>query len=149
MPHPLTTFEKQKFYQNEPRFNEIYSRDNLPEKIKDGAYLTNLDEHSDIGTNWIALYALDNNDTYFESSEVERMLKEIKKCIDKSRVVNNIFRIQKYDSVMCRYFCIRFIDFMLKAESLAEFTNLFSLNNFEKNDDTILHYCKINLKFQV
>ena len=59
-PHPLTNFEIQKYYQNELRFNGIYSRDNLP-KIKDGAYAINLDEYSDIGTYWVALW-LYNND---------------------------------------------------------------------------------------
>ena len=54
-PHPLTDFEIQKYYQNEPRFNGVYSRDNL-QRIKDGAYIINLDEHSDIETHWVALY---------------------------------------------------------------------------------------------
>ena len=61
-----TNFEIQKYYQNEPRFNEVYSRDNLP-RIKDGAYAINLDEYSDIGTHWIALYVQNNNVTYFNS----------------------------------------------------------------------------------
>ena len=43
-PYLLTNFEMQKYYQNEPRFNGVYSRDNLQEKIKDGAYIINLDE---------------------------------------------------------------------------------------------------------
>ena len=64
-PHPLTNFEIQKYYQNKPRFNRIYSRDNLSDKIRDGAYVTNLDEYSDVGTHWIALQALSNNVTYF------------------------------------------------------------------------------------
>ena len=55
LPHPLTNFEIQKYYQNEPRFNGVYSKDNLP-KIRNGAYVINLDEHSDIGTHWVALY---------------------------------------------------------------------------------------------
>ena len=55
LPHPLTDFEIQKYYQNEPRFNGVYSRDNL-QRIKDGAYIINLDEHSDIRTHWVALY---------------------------------------------------------------------------------------------
>ena len=54
-PHPLTNFETQKYYQSEPRFNGVYSRYNIP-KITDGAYVINLDEHSDIGTHWVALY---------------------------------------------------------------------------------------------
>ena len=58
-PHALTNLETQKYYKNEPRFNGVYSRDNLSEhsstKIKDGAYIINLDEYSDIGTHWVAL----------------------------------------------------------------------------------------------
>ena len=57
---PLTNLEMQKYYQNDPRFNEVYSRDNLP-KIKDGANVINLDEYSDIETHSIALHALNNN----------------------------------------------------------------------------------------
>ena len=49
-PHPLKNFEIQAYYQNEPRFNGVYSRDNLPDKIKDGAYVVNLNEYSDTGT---------------------------------------------------------------------------------------------------
>ena len=55
-PHPLTNFEIQKYYENEPRFNGVFSRDNLLKKIKDGAYVINLDEHKDTGTHWIALF---------------------------------------------------------------------------------------------
>ena len=69
-PHQLTNFEMQKYYQNEPRFNGVYSRDNVP-KIKDGAYVINLDEYSDIGTHCVALYTYNNNVTYFNSFEVE------------------------------------------------------------------------------
>ena len=69
-PHPLTNFEIQKYYQNEPRFNGVYSRDNLS-KIKDAAYVINLDEYSDIGTHWIALYASNNDVIYFDSSGVK------------------------------------------------------------------------------
>ena len=62
-----TNFEIERYYQNERRFNEVYSRDNLPDKIKDGAYVINLDEYSDIETHWIALYILNNNVTLFDS----------------------------------------------------------------------------------
>ena len=65
-PHPLTDFEIQKYYQNERKFNGVYSRDNLP-KIKDGAYIINLDEYSDIGTHWVALYVNNNDVTCFDS----------------------------------------------------------------------------------
>ena len=55
-PHPLTNFEIQKYYKNEPRFNGVFSRNNLPKKIKDGPYIINLDEYADVGTHWIALF---------------------------------------------------------------------------------------------
>ena len=65
-PHPLNNFETQKYYQNEPRFNGAYSRDNL-QKIKGESYAANLDEYFDIGTHWIALYVKNNDVTYFDS----------------------------------------------------------------------------------
>ena len=76
LPHLLTNFEIQKYYQNESRFNGVYSRNNLPDKIRNGAYVINLDEYSDIGTHWIALYTLNNNVTYFDSSGIEHMPKK-------------------------------------------------------------------------
>ena len=74
-PHPLTNFEIQK-YQNEPRFNGVYSRDNLP-RIRVGAFVINLDEYSDIGTHWIALCVVNNNVNYFDNLGVEHIPKEI------------------------------------------------------------------------
>ena len=119
----------QKYYQNEPRFNGVYSRDNLP-KIKDGAYVINLDEYSDIGTHWVALYVKNNDITYFDSFGVEHIPEEIKTFIGNKNIKTNIFRIQAYDLIMCRYFCIRFIDFMLEGKTLTDFTNFLSRNNF-------------------
>ena len=141
-PNPLTNFETQKYYQNEPKFNGVYSRDIVHDKIKDGAYVTNLDEYSDIGTHWIDLYSLNNNVTYFAIFRDEHIPQETKTFIDKSTVVTNIFRIQAYYSIMCGYFCIAFIDFMLKGRSLTDFTNLFSPNNFKKDYDIILNCFK-------
>ena len=85
------------------------------------------------------MYALNNGVTYFDSFGVEHIPKKIKIFIDRSIVVTNIFRIQAYDSIMCGYFCIWFIDVMLAGKTLTGFTNLFAPNNFKKNDD-------INLK---
>ena len=119
-PHPLTNFEIQKYYENEPRFNGVYSRDNLP-RIKDGAYVINLDQYPDIETHWIALYINKNDVTYFDSFGVEDIPKEIKTFIncpsfsashDKNKITN-ILRIQAYDSIMCIYFCI-FVSFFTK-----------------------------------
>ena len=139
-PHPLTNFEIQAYYQNEPRFIVVYSRDNLPDKIKDGAYVINLDEYSDIGTHWIALYVNKKTATYFDSFGIENIPKEVKTFIGNRNIISNIYRIQNYDSIMCGHFCIDFIDYMFKGKSLTDYTNLFSPNNFKKNDDIILSY---------
>ena len=110
--HPLTNFEIQKYYRNEAQFNGVYSRDNLP-KIKDGAYIINLDEYSDIGTHWVALYVHNDNVTYFDSFGVGHIPKEIKIFINRSLSIvlrpplcttTNILRTQTYDSIMCGYF---------------------------------------------
>ena len=85
-----------------------------------------------IGVHWIALYILNNKVTYFDSFGVEHIPKEIKKFIKESAIVTNIFRIQAYESAMCGYFCIGFIDFMLKGKSLTDFNNLFLPNDFQK-----------------
>ena len=74
----MTNFEIQRYYQNEPRFNGVYSRDNLPDKIKDEAYVINLDEYSDIGALWIAWYELNNNVTYFDRFGVGHIPKDRK-----------------------------------------------------------------------
>ena len=129
LPHPLTNFEIQKYYKKEPRLNGVYSRNNLPNKIKDAAYVINLDEYSNSRTHWIALYALNNNIIYFDSFGVVHIPKEIKIFIDKSTVVTSIFRIQANDSVISGYFYIRFINFMLKWKTLTDFPNLFLPNN--------------------
>ena len=123
--HPITNFEIQKSYHDEPKFEGVYSRDNLPNKIKDGAYVINLDKHSDIGTHWIALYVKNNDITYFDSFGVEHISKEIKAFIQNRNIKANIFRIQAYDSIICGYFCIEFVNFMLKVKTLTEYTNLF------------------------
>ena len=139
-PHPLTKFEIQMYYQNETQFNGVYSRDNLPDEIKDGAYVLNLDEYSDIVTHWVALYVNNKTVTYFDSFGVEHIPKEIKKFISDKNIIANVFRIQAHDSVMCEYFCFGLIDFMFKGNSLTDFTNFFSPNDLKKNDDIFLNY---------
>ena len=88
------------------------------------------------------MHAFNNNVTYFDSFGVEYIPKEIQKFIGNKNIKTNIFRMQAYNSVMCGYFCIGFIDFMLKDKILTDFTNLFS-PNYLKNDDIILSYFKM------
>ena len=129
-PHPLTNFEIQKYYHSEPSFNGVYSRDNLHNKIKDGAYVVNLDEYSDIGTHWVSLYVNNKTVTYFDRFGVEHIPKEIKKFINNKNIIANIYRVQNYDSIMCGYFSIGFINYIFKGKSLTDVTNLFSPINF-------------------
>ena len=140
-PHPLTNIDIINYYKNEPRFNGVYSRDNLP-KIKNGAYVINLDECKNTGTNWIALDVKNNEVTYLDSFGVEYIPKEVKKAIGNKDIKTNIFRNQDYNSIMCGYFCIKFIDFMFAGKNLFEFTNLFSPYDFKKNYKIILSYFK-------
>ena len=141
-PHPLTNFEIQKYYQNEPRFNGVYSRNNLPKKIKDGAYVINLDEYADVGTNWIALFCNRNEVVYFDSFGVEHVPEEIKEFVGNKNTIANIFLVQANNLVMYGYFCIGCIDFMLAGKKLSDFTNMLYPHDFEKNDSIILSYFK-------
>ena len=112
--HPLTNFEVQKYYQNEPKFNGVHSRNNSS-KIKDGVYIINLDEYEPTGTHWIALYVNAKNVTYFDSFKLNILQKKLE----------NSLKIEIY-------FCIGFIDFMLKGKGLLEYRNLFSPKKYKK-----------------
>ena len=92
-PHPLTNFEMQEYYQNKPKFSGVYSRNNLS-KIKDGAYVINLDTFKSKGTHWKDLYVNAENVTYFDSFRVENNPKEIQKFIGNKNIITNIYRTQ-------------------------------------------------------
>ena len=136
---PLINFEMQNCYQNEPKFNVVYARNNLT-KTKDETHVINLYEFKSIGTHLIAVYVNGNNIVYFDSFGVECIPKEIKKFIESKNIIINIYRIQAYDSIMRGYFCIGFIDFVLKGKSLLNYKGLFSPNDYEKNDKIMLKY---------
>ena len=82
-------------------------------EIKDGSYIINLDENESRGTHWIALHVNAENITYFDNFEVENIPKYIRKFIGNKNTITNVYRIQVYDSIMCEYFCIGFIDFIM------------------------------------
>ena len=92
-------FEIEKYYYD-PRFNGVYSRNNLP-KIKDGKYVINLDKYESIGTHCIALHVNGDNVTDFDSFRIEHIPKRVKKFICNRNITTNIFRIQIYDSIRC------------------------------------------------
>ena len=131
--HPLTVFEMQMYYKKEPKFNGVYSRNNLS-KIKDQVYVVNLDEYESIGTH---LYVNANDIVYFDSFGVEHIPKEIKKFI-RNKNITNIYRIHACDSIMCGYFCIGFIEFVLKDKTLLDYAKLFSPNDYGNYDKIIL-----------
>ena len=88
------------------------------------------------------MYVYNDDVNYFDSFGVEHIPIEIIKFIGNKNMKTNIFRIQAYDSAMCGYFYIGFIDFMFKGKTLTEYTNLFSPYDFKKNDNIILSYFK-------
>ena len=122
--HPLKNIEINEYYQKEPRFNGVYSRNSLPKTIKKGAYVINLDEYENTATHWVSLFVKPKYTTessslertiYFDSFGVEHIPKEINKfirskelssAVGNSDIKSNIFRIQAYDSTMCGYVCI-------------------------------------------
>ena len=111
-------------------------------KIKDGAYVINLDEYADVGTQWVSLFCNKIEIVCFDSFGVEHVPKQVKEFAGNKNIKANIFRVQANNSVMCGYFCIGFIDFMLAGKKMTDFTNIFSPHDFEKNDDIILSYFK-------
>ena len=131
-----------KYYENEPRFNGVYSINNLPKKIKDEAYVINLDEYADGGTHWIAWFCNRKKMVYFDSFGFEHVPEEIKDFIGHKNIILNILQVQANNSVMHGYFCIGFIDFVLAGKKLSDITSKFTPYDFEKNGSIVLSYFK-------
>ena len=150
--YPLTNIKISEYYKCEPRFNGVYSRNNLPNKIKKGAYVINLDEYENTGTHWVALFVKTNEAIYFDSFGIEHTPKESNKFINNDmtkpsslkRIKCNIFRIQAYDSIMCGYFCIECINYMVIGKTLLDYTNLFSPNNLKRTIKLLKEYLRMN-----
>ena len=98
----------------------------------------------DVGTHWIALICKKNETVYFDSFCVEHVPEEIKEFVRNKNIKANIFRVQANNSVMCGYFRIGFIDFMLAGKKLTDFKNMFPPHDFKNNDDIILSYSTMN-----
>ena len=107
-----------------------------------GEYVIDLDEYADVNRHWITLFFNRSETTYFDSFGVEHAIKEIKEFVGNKNIIAKIFRVQANNSVMCGYFCIGFIDFMLAVKKVTDFASLFSPDGFEKNDNMILSYFK-------
>ena len=141
--HPLTNIEISEYYANEPRFNGGYSRNNLPNKIKKGAYVINLDEYENTGTPSVSLFVKLKYTVYFDSFGIKHIPKEINKFINND-IKSNIFRIQAYDSIMRGYFCIEFINYMLKGKTLLDYTNTFLLMTLKRTIKLLKEFLRMN-----
>ena len=133
------------YFKNVKGFNGVFSRNNLS-KLKNGAYVINLDHSENTGTHRIVIF-MKNNEffefpevIYFDSFGVEYIPKEIMEKKGNKNIESNIFRIQDNNSIMCGCFCILLIEYMLNNKTLTDFTNLFSTWDFKKNDKIIKRY---------
>ena len=127
------------YFKNVKGFNGVCSRNNLP-NLKNGAYAINLDHSENTGTHWVAIYVKKDELIYFDSFGVEHIPKEIMEKMKNKDINSNTFRIQDNNSIMCSYFCILFIEYMLNNKTLTDFTNLFSPWNIKKNGEIIKKY---------
>ena len=110
----------------------------MPKKIKDRPYVINLDEYADISTHWMDLFCNRSEIFYFNSFDVGHVPEEIKEFARNTNIEANIFRVQANNSVMCGYFCVGFIDFMLAGKKQTDFNSFFCPYDFRKNDNIIL-----------
>ena len=129
--YPLNNIEITNYFNYEPRFNGVFSRNNLP-RIKDGAYVINLDDKNSKGTHWVSLFINKNTAVYFDSFEIEYIPQEVLNKIKDKSITHNIFRIQDNESIMCGFYCIAFIEYMLARKTLFDYTNLFSQNDYKR-----------------
>ena len=104
----MTNFEIQEYFKDEKKFNGVFSRNNLP-KLKNGAYVINLDHRKNTGTHWVVIFVKEDEVIYFDSFGVEYIPKEIMERIKNKNIKTSIFGTQDNNSVMCGYFCILFI----------------------------------------
>ena len=91
---------------------------------KDGTYVIKFDEYADVGTHWVALFCKRSEIVYFDSFGIEYVPEEVKGFIENKNIKANIFRVQANKSIVCGYFRIGFIDFMLAGKKLTDFTNM-------------------------
>ena len=116
-------------------------RDNLP-RTKDRVYVINMDDKQSKGMHWVSLFIDKNTAVYFDSFGIEYISQEpFRKVKDKS-ITQNIFRLQDDDSIMYGFHCFVVIEYMLALKTLLSYTNLFSPNDYKKNDQIIYNFFK-------
>ena len=131
MLHHLNNIEITNHFKYEPRFNGVFSRNNLP-KIKDGEYVINLDDKNSKVIHWVSLVIDRNGAAYFDSFRIEYIPQEVLNKIKEKSITHNIFRIKDNEFIMRGFCSITFIEYMIAGKTLLDYTNLFSLNDHKK-----------------
>ena len=108
-----------KYFVNDCTFNCAFSRDNLP-RIKDGAYVKKLDDKQNKGTHWVSVFINRNTAVYFDYFGIEYTPQEALIKIKDKSITHTIFRIQDHDSIMCGFYCMAFIEYMLARKTLLD-----------------------------
>ena len=106
-----------------------FSRNNLP-RIKDGVYAVNLDDKKSKETDWVSLFIDRNKAAYFNYFGIEYIPQEVLNKIRDKSITYSIFRIQDNDSIMCGFYCIVFIEYILAGKILLDYTNLISSSDY-------------------
>ena len=135
-----------KLFSSSPMMNldlmEFFSRNNLP-TTKDEVYVINLDDKNSKGTQWFSLFLNRNRAVYFDSFGIKYIPPEVLKKIKDKSITHNIrTTYEDNESIVCGFYCIAFIEYMLAEKTLLDYTNLFSLNDYKKNDKIIYKYFK-------
>ena len=104
--------------------------------------MINLNVKQSKGTHWVSLFIDRHVSVYFDSFGIEYISQELLSKIRDKPITHNIFRMQDYDSIMCGFYCIAFIEYMFVRKTLLDYTNFFSPNEYKKNDKMIYKYFK-------
>ena len=102
-------------------------------KIKDGVHVINLDDKNSTGTHWVSLFVNKNTAVYFDSFVIEYTPQEVLNKIKHKSITHNMFRIQDNESIMCRFYCIAFIEYILAGKTFLHYANLFSPSDYKEN----------------
>ena len=128
--HPVSNIETFNYLNYENKFNDVLSRNNLT-RINDGDHVINFDDKKSKRTHWVSLFIDRSTAVYFDSFGSEYIPLEILQKIRDKSITRNIFRIQDDESIMCGFYCIPFIEYIL-GKTLSDYTNLFSINHYKK-----------------
>ena len=140
--HSLSNIEITNYFKYQPRFKGVFSRNNLP-RIKDGTYIINLDNKNSKGTHKVSLFTDRNTVVNFDSFGIKYIPLDVVNKFKHKLITHNIFRIQDKESITCGFYCIAVIEYVLAGKTLLGYTNLFSPNDYKKNDKIIYKHFKV------